>query len=162
MKLAEALQQRADINNKITKLREKMENNVLVQEGEKPDFDIAKLIEEHDELTEERTKLIDQINWTNIHTSDEETEKSIAELITYRDELKTKMSTYQTIIDKIGEKRWRTSGSEIKTISTVKAKDIQKKYDEAAKLFRQIDNKIQMLNWATDLEDPDIELEVIE
>ncbi len=41
---------------------------------------------------------------------------------------------------------------EIRTVTTVKAKDIQKKVDEMAKEFRLVDNKIQMLNWATDLE----------
>ena len=35
MKLAEALQERADINRNIEQLRSRMTNNALVQEGEK-------------------------------------------------------------------------------------------------------------------------------
>ncbi len=35
MKLAEALQERADINRNIQQLKSRLQNNVLVQEGEK-------------------------------------------------------------------------------------------------------------------------------
>ena len=35
MKLAEALQERADLNRKIAQLKSRLLNNVLVQEGEK-------------------------------------------------------------------------------------------------------------------------------
>lgn len=34
MKLAEALQERADLNRKIEQLKSRLNNNVLVQEGE--------------------------------------------------------------------------------------------------------------------------------
>ncbi len=152
MKLAEALQRRADINSKISKLRGNMEDSVLVQENEEPDFDIAKLLKEHDDLIEERTGLIDKINEVNNKTMDPETGKTVAQLISLRDSLKTRMATYQQIVDKAGQKSWRSSGKEIRTVTTVKVKDIQKKVDEMAKMFRQVDNKIQMLNWATDLE----------
>lgn len=36
MKLAEALQERADLNRTIQQLKERLDNNVLVQEGEQP------------------------------------------------------------------------------------------------------------------------------
>ena len=36
MKLAEALQERADLNRNIEQLRSRLRNNVLVQEGEQP------------------------------------------------------------------------------------------------------------------------------
>ena len=36
MKLAEALQERADLNRKIEQLSDRLEANVLVQEGEVP------------------------------------------------------------------------------------------------------------------------------
>ena len=46
MKLAEALQERADLNRRIEQLRYRLSNNVLVQEGEKPLEDPAALLEE--------------------------------------------------------------------------------------------------------------------
>ena len=36
MKLAEALQERADLNRKIEQLNNRLSNNALVQEGEEP------------------------------------------------------------------------------------------------------------------------------
>ena len=43
MKLAEALQERADINRSIEQLNSRLNNNILVQEGEKPAEDPMKL-----------------------------------------------------------------------------------------------------------------------
>lgn len=43
MKLAEALQERADLNRNIEQLRSRLRNNVLVQEGEQPAEDPIKL-----------------------------------------------------------------------------------------------------------------------
>ena len=44
MKLAEALQERADLNRRIEQLRARIQTNALVQEGEKPAEDPQKLI----------------------------------------------------------------------------------------------------------------------
>ena len=46
MKLAETLQERADLNRRIEQLRYRLSNNVLVQEGEKPLRTPAALLEE--------------------------------------------------------------------------------------------------------------------
>ena len=48
MKLAEALQERADINRKIEQLKVRLNNNVLVQEGEKTAEDPDQLKQELD------------------------------------------------------------------------------------------------------------------
>ena len=46
MKLAEALQERADLNRKIEDLRRRLGNVVLVQEGEEPAEDPKKLLQD--------------------------------------------------------------------------------------------------------------------
>ena len=48
MKLAEALQERADLNRKIEQLQDRLSNNVLVQEGEQIAEDPEKLKDELD------------------------------------------------------------------------------------------------------------------
>ena len=48
MKLAEALQERADLNRKIEELRRRLGSNVLTQEGEPPAEDPAALLAELD------------------------------------------------------------------------------------------------------------------
>ena len=49
MKLAEALQERADLNKKIEELRNRLDSCILVQEGEEPAEDPAALLLELDE-----------------------------------------------------------------------------------------------------------------
>ena len=48
MKLAEALQERADLNRKIEELRRRLGNVLLVQEGEEPAEDPTELLNELD------------------------------------------------------------------------------------------------------------------
>ena len=65
MKLAEALQERADLNRRIEALQIRINNNALYQEGEKPSEDPAELLKELDECTERLKLLISAINLKN-------------------------------------------------------------------------------------------------
>ena len=68
MKLAEALQERADVNIKIKQLERRMLNNALVQEGEKPSEDPEALLRELDGCVERLAWLASRINLTNCRT----------------------------------------------------------------------------------------------
>ena len=68
MKLAEALQERADLNRKIEDLRRRLGNVVLVQEGEEPAEDPKKLLEELDGAVARLEELMAAINLTNGRT----------------------------------------------------------------------------------------------
>ena len=70
MKLAEALQERADINRKIEQLKVRLNNNVLVQEGEKTAEDPDQLKQELDRSIERLAYLMARINKTNCETED--------------------------------------------------------------------------------------------
>ena len=68
MKLAEALQERADLNRKIEQLQDRLNNNVLVQEGEQTAEDPKKLKYELDSSILRLADLIAHINQTNCTT----------------------------------------------------------------------------------------------
>lgn len=85
MKLAEALQERADLNRRIEQLRYRLNNNVLVQEGEKPLEDPAALLEELESSFTRLEWLIARINLTNCAVKVEG--RSLTELIARRDVL---------------------------------------------------------------------------
>ena len=68
MKLAEALQERADLNARIEQLRERMAQNALVQEGERPAEEPAELMREFDECVSRLEVLMNRINLTNCAT----------------------------------------------------------------------------------------------
>ena len=68
MKLAEALQERADLNRKIEELKRRLYNVILVQEGEEPAEDPAALLQALDESTARLEYLMAAINLTNCRT----------------------------------------------------------------------------------------------
>ncbi|MDR1320714.1 MAG: DIP1984 family protein [Gracilibacteraceae bacterium] len=68
MKLAEALIQRADAQTKLSQLKTRMQNNIKVQEGEKPAESFAELLSQYNALAGEFTALAKCINKTNAAT----------------------------------------------------------------------------------------------
>ena len=70
MKLAEALQERADLNRRIQQLQQRLENNAMVQEGERPAEDPAELLAELDGCADEHFKamsLIHALGWRDTY-----------------------------------------------------------------------------------------------
>ena len=67
-KLAEALQERADLNRNIEQLRKRLNSNVLVQEGERTAEEPERLKRELDASVERLAYLISRINLTNSQT----------------------------------------------------------------------------------------------
>ena len=105
MKLAEALQERADLNRNIEQLQSRLNNNVLVQEGEEPAEDPQKLKEmlenckdQHQDLQKELESLLEEfhddgkepnpmaqgMSWikTNVKLAMNDSDATIAELMT--------------------------------------------------------------------------------
>lgn len=149
MKLAEALQERADLNRKIAQLRSRLEMNATVQEGEKPVESPAELIRELDECIQCLEELITRINLTNCTT--EIDGKTLTAHIAKRDCLTLKIASYRDLLDAASSISQRASRTEIKILSAVDVKALQKKSDEMSKELRQIDNAIQQANWQTEL-----------
>ena len=68
MKLANALSQRSDVQNRLDELRARLNNNARVQEGEEPAEDPKVLLAELDTLTAQLEDLVARINLTNATT----------------------------------------------------------------------------------------------
>lgn len=149
MKLAEALNLRADIAKRINQLSERLQNNALVQEGEKPAEAPAELLKELDELISQQEELISRINLTNAKTVSEG--KTITELIAHKDVLRNKISVMRAFLDAASRTVSRSMRSEIKIFSTVDVAALRKTVDGLEKDFRETDVKIQTLNWNTEL-----------
>ena len=131
MKLAEALQERADLNRKISQLEERISNNVTVQEGEKTAEDPNELIKELDEAIQRLNFLIAAINLTNCKTIVDG--KTLTEWMADRDCLKRKAAAYQEIVRDASNLSGRALHTEIKVICAVNVRDIQKKVDRISK-----------------------------
>lgn len=149
MKLAEALQERADLNCNIIQLKNRLINNSIVQENEKTAEDPIELLAELDDNINRLRILIERINQTNSVTVSEG--KTITSLIADRDSLKLKISVYRELANNASQTGMRARMSEIKILSAVDVKEIQKKIDKMSKELRLTDNLIQSLNWSTEL-----------
>ena len=149
MKLAEALQERADLNARIFELRNRLSNNALVQEGEKPAEDPTELLKQLDDSCARLEELMARINKTNQETKSEG--KTITEMIAHRDALKVQVEIYRSLIEEASSNTRRATRTEIKILSTVDVRKLQKKADAISKEIRTTDNKIQELNWTSEL-----------
>ncbi len=149
MKLAEALQERADLNRNIEQLRERLCINAIVQENEKPAEDPKALLRELDSSADRLQELMERINRTNCLT--EKDGKSITSLIAVRDSLTLRIAAYKALVREASQTGRRARQTEIKLLSTVDVKKLQAEIDKMSKELRIVDNTIQSLNWSTEL-----------
>lgn len=149
MKLAEALQERADLNRRIEQLRYRLNNNVLVQEGEKPLEDPAALLEELESSFTRLEWLIARINLTNCAVKVEG--RSLTELIARRDVLSLRAEAYRHLVEEASQNTHRATRTEIKILSAVDVPALQRQADDASRELRLLDNTLQATNWTADL-----------
>lgn len=149
MKLAEALQERSDLHQKIERLRIRLINNAITQEGEKPVENPVELKKELDECVKHFEDMIGRINLTNCKTMIED--KTLTEVIAKKDSLLLKVSVYRDVIDSASRTASRARNTEIKVFPTVSVAKLQEEVDALAKEIRILDNRLQETNWKTEL-----------
>ena len=149
MKLAEALQERADLNRNISDLQNRLERVMLVQEGEIPVEDPQKLLRELNEAADRLEYLMAAINHTNDQTA--VNGLSLTQLIAKKDVLSRKINVYKICATEAGMNTNRARGTEIKVVPTMKAAELQKEIDRMARELRLLDNLLQQTNWTRDL-----------
>ena len=149
MKLAEALQERADLKRNISDLSDRLERVALVQEGEKPVEDPKTLLKALDESVNRMEYLMAAINHTNDVTMADG--MTLTALIARKDALMLRQSVYKKLAQEAGYNTSRARGTEIKVMPAVKVTEIQKEVDRMAKEVRTLDNLLQETNWKTKL-----------
>jgi predicted transcriptional regulator len=150
MKLAEALVLRADTQRRIARLRQRMIANAKVQEGDQPAEDPRVLFAEIDRLTTDLTDLIQRINRTNAIT-EFEAGVTVSDALAVRDTLKLRHDTMRELASNAVVVQHRYSRSEVRFVSAVDVADIQQRADDLAREHRELDTRIQELNWLTEL-----------
>ena len=149
MKLAEALQLRADLKRQIEQLSNRLYNNAVVQQDEKVNEEPQELLKQLNLCQKQLQQLVCRINMTNCNSKvDDET---LTEMISKKDCLMSTISIYQRLADSASTNTLRATRTEIKILPTVNVKDIQKKIDSFSKQLRLLDNKIQKANWEIEL-----------
>ena len=149
MKLAEALQERADLNRQIEQLKFRLANNAITPEGEAPAEDPGQLLERLDRSVARLEELMAAINLANCRTVVDG--MTLTQLIARKDCLRLKIEAYRELAEAASQTAHRATRSEIRILSAVDVKAIQADVDAMAKELRLLDNKLQQTNWTTDL-----------
>lgn len=152
MKISEGLILKADLQKRIEQIKDRLVRSAKVQEGEEPPEDPNLLLQELNELIEQHTLLGQRINKTNsvVVVSDG---KTVTDLLAERDSIILKRRVLDSLIQATAIKHDRYSKSEVKFISTVKVSKVQQEIDLLSKNYRELDTKIQEINWLTELHD---------
>jgi hypothetical protein len=150
MKLAEALILRADCQKRIAQLKSRLLVNAKVQERDAPAETPQELIAELERTSSELLDLIKRINRTNSATS-LAGRGTISDALAERDVLALQRTAYADLAQMGAITQGRITRSEVKYVSTINVAEIRKRADELAKKYRDLDARIQELNWQTEL-----------
>ena len=150
MKLAEALILRADCQKRFNQLKARLVTNAKIQEGDQPAETPQELIAELGRVSAELLDLIKRINKTNSATA-LSTGGTISDALAERDVIALQRAAYAELAQAASINVGRYTRSEVKYISTIDVAEIQKRADELAKNYRDLDARIQELNWQTEL-----------
>lgn len=149
MKLAEALSLRKDLETRISKIKDRLENVVRIQEGDQPAEDPQELIGELDRCLTQLEHLIYSINVTNMQIVTEDGQ-TMTKLLAERDILKKRIDVLRHTFNEATNSGSRYR-NEIRYVTTIEVKPLRQQLDKFAQQYRQLDMKIQELNFTNDL-----------
>lgn len=149
MKLAEALNLRADLQKRVAQIKERLNNNIKVQEGDEPAEAPEDLFRELDATIVQLQEMIFRINRTNLSTEWEG--RCLTDMIAEKDTLALRISVLREVLDNANVRSDRFSRNEIKFVRTIDVAALQKQIDELSKQLRELDTHLQQANWMTDL-----------
>jgi hypothetical protein len=150
LKLAEALAERSDCQKRIEDLKKRMIRSARTQEGEQPAEDSAELLAESERLFARLVELVSAINRTNANSAFDGT-RTISDAIAERDLTGKRRDFLAAIAEASSTRQDRYSKSEVKFVATLSVAALQQQIDRLSKAFRELDTRLQELNWRTEL-----------
>lgn len=150
MKIAEALQIRADLQKRLAQMPVRLANNARVQEGGKPTENPDDLLAEMTSLLDRIEQLDTKINLTNASVVADSGE-TITALMARRDRLRREVDMTRAFVAQAGNLMPREKSTDLRVVATVDVAGVQKRCDRLAHRLRDLDIKIQELNWTSEL-----------
>ena len=148
MKLAEALLLRADLIKKIEHLQFRIVPLLIVSDDRLPQEDPDEVMAQLRKTILDLESIIIRINKTNNETI-VEGEGLLMQALAKRDSLKMLSEKLRNI--RQAAQINNSSDKNLKT--TIDIKKLQAEMDQTGRSFREIDSKIQEINWLTELKD---------
>ncbi len=152
MKLAEALIQRADVTARLAQLKQRALRNARHHEGEQIVENPVELLTEYDRLAGELELLIRRINVTNLAT-EIEPGVTVTDGLARRDVLRLRHRMVVELADAAGTQLDRFTRTELRSVAAVDVRHLRGRADELARLNRELDTRIQQVNWTVELDE---------
>ncbi len=150
MKLAEALAERSDCEGRIAEIRKRIVRSARVQEGEQPAENISDLLAESERMFARLLELVAAINRTNSRTPFDGG-RTVSDAIAERDLAGKRRDFLAAIAEAASTRQDRYSKSEVKFVAALSIASLQAEVDRLAKHYRELDTRLQELNWKTEL-----------
>lgn len=154
MKLAEALIERKSMKQRIESLRERLADNALVQEGDRPAESPEQLLDALREAIARLQALIRSINATNV-SAELDDHVTLADAIVQRDMVKLERDAFEQLVTAASIRQHRFGQNEVKFVAVVDQVALRDQVDSLSKQWRMLDARIQAVNWSTDLREVD-------
>jgi len=157
MKLAEALLLRADRNRSLEQLKQRIQVSARYQEGENPPEEARDLVAAASVVLDELEILIRDINRTNSSTAMVDG-RTVTDALAERDILRLRYSMLKVSADAAsgaGQQVGfiRATRSELKYMRALDVKDLRQQASDIARRARELDARIQQVNWTTELQE---------
>lgn len=150
MKLAEALAERADLQTRYAELGARAKQSARYQEGETPPEDAAALLAEMDRIAVRLEALVVRINVQNMAT-EVAPGVSMTAALARRDTLRRLQKSRSDLADAAATPIDRYSRTELRSLPAVDVKSLREEADRYAQEARELDTRIQEVNWTTDM-----------
>lgn len=148
--LGEALARRAELQVRMSEVRDRLRASALIQEGDRPAEDPEPLMEELDAVAAELETLIAAINRTNSRAQ-LSSGQTLTQALARRDVLGALHGALKAVVDSTVQQQARYSRSEIRLVRTFDVGAVRGRIDRLARERRQLDVEIQAANWTVDL-----------
>ncbi|WP_111860354.1 DIP1984 family protein [Acinetobacter sp. CFCC 10889] len=152
MKIAEALMLKNDYQQKLNSLKQRINKNVLVKDGDEPSEDPNELIKQAFSLSQELQTCISNIHLTYAKTKLSDG-RSFVNIINQRDDYCEK---HQILLQAIqhSEQFNHCNASETKWKKIISVSRLQKQADELGLKIRELNMRIQEANWKIEIIEP--------
>lgn len=150
MKLAEALAERSDCQVRIEEIRKRIVRSARIQEGEQPAENPSALLAEAERTFARLLELVAAINRTNSRTPFDGG-RTVSDAIAERDLAGKRRDFLAAIAEAASTRQDRYSKSEVKFVAALSIASLQAEVDRLAKHYRELDTRLQELNWKTEL-----------
>ena len=152
MNLGEALSLLKKERSRLSRLIELRKDHVYLEEGKKSEFDIKKLSAEINEKIEKIRKLKIMIQRANLDTFLMGEKMSLAEAIIKVGDIRSKIASLSAVFER-KRSSWCYDKDTKNFVSQLDESEIEDEIEKLEVEKASLDNKIQITNWNTKIED---------